>query len=54
MAKKKQKLIKLQCQDCKKINYFTYKNSISVERKLEFKKFCPSCKKHTVHKEAKR
>jgi large subunit ribosomal protein L33 len=53
MAKKKRKLIKLQCQDCKKVNYFVYKNPVSVERKIELKKFCPVDKKHTVHKEAK-
>ncbi|MDD3735494.1 MAG: 50S ribosomal protein L33 [Candidatus Pacebacteria bacterium] len=54
MAKKKKKLIKMQCSECKKINYFTYKNPISVERKLEFKKYCPHCKKHTIHKEGKK
>ena len=54
MAKKKKKLVKLQCQECKKINYYTYKNPASVERKLELKKFCKGCRKHTAHKEAKK
>lgn len=54
MAKKKRKIIKLQCQACKKINYFKYKNPVSVERKIEFKKFCKFCKKHTLHKEVKK
>ncbi|HRR39525.1 MAG TPA: 50S ribosomal protein L33 [Candidatus Paceibacterota bacterium] len=54
MAKKKRKLIKMQCQECKKVNYYTYKNPKSVERKLEFKKHCKQCKKHTPHKEAKK
>ncbi len=47
-------LIKLKCSACKRINYYTRKNVKLVERKLEFKKFCRFCRKHTVHKEAKR
>ena len=54
MAKKKRRLIKMQCQTCKRINYYTYKNPISTEKKLEFKKFCRFCKKHTSHKESKK
>ncbi|MFH0987316.1 MAG: 50S ribosomal protein L33 [Patescibacteria group bacterium] len=54
MPKKNRKLIKLQCKDCGKINYHKYKNTKSVERKIELKKFCKFCKKHTVHKETKR
>jgi len=47
-------LIKMTCQDCKRINYWTRKNRKGVERKLEFKKFCKWCKKHIIHKEAKK
>lgn len=54
MAKKKKKLVKLQCKECKNINYYKYKNPRSVERKLEFKKFCNKCRKTTVHKEGKK
>ncbi len=53
MAKKKKILAKLQCQECKTTNYFTNK-SRGVEEKLEFKKFCKSCRKHTLHKELKK
>ncbi|PIP23715.1 MAG: 50S ribosomal protein L33 [Candidatus Nealsonbacteria bacterium CG_4_10_14_0_2_um_filter_38_17] len=53
MATKKQ-LIKLQCSECKRINYFTHKTKKTAEVKLELKKFCKWCRKHTVHKEAKR
>jgi large subunit ribosomal protein L33 len=53
MAKKKRKLIRLQCQNCKNYNYYKYKNPVSVERKIELKKFCKHCRKHTVHKEKK-
>ncbi|MFC1625303.1 50S ribosomal protein L33 [Patescibacteria group bacterium] len=48
------KLIKLICKDCKRINYWTRKNRKSVERKIEFKKYCKWCRKHTLHKEGKK
>ncbi|MCL5011148.1 MAG: 50S ribosomal protein L33 [Patescibacteria group bacterium] len=54
MATKKKKIItKMQCSVCKSINYFT-KKSKAVEGKLEMKKFCKKCRKHTPHKEAKK
>ncbi|MFH1705580.1 MAG: 50S ribosomal protein L33 [Patescibacteria group bacterium] len=53
MATKKA-FTKIQCQICKKINYYTHKSKILAEKKLELKKFCKCCKKHTPHKEAKR
>lgn len=55
MAKKKNAVyIKLACATCKKVNYFTRKNTKKVERKIEFEKFCQWCKKHTAHKESKK
>jgi len=56
MAKKKKSFIKLQCKDCKEINYFTKKSKImeSEGKKLELKKFCKWCRKHTLHKEMKK
>ncbi|MDD2677968.1 MAG: 50S ribosomal protein L33, partial [Candidatus Pacebacteria bacterium] len=47
---KKEFISKLQCTYCKKINYFTRRNKKTIEKKLELKKFCPSCRKHTLHK----
>ena len=47
-------LIKLQCTKCKRINYWSHKNRRKVERKIEIKKFCKWCRKHTLHKETKR
>ncbi len=47
-------LIKLQCAVCKKINYYTRKNKKTIQKKIELKKFCPFCKKRTVHKEIKK
>ncbi|MDP3785347.1 MAG: 50S ribosomal protein L33 [bacterium] len=46
-------LFKLRCSECKRDNYYTTKNKKKVERKIELKKFCKWCKKHTPHKEAK-
>jgi large subunit ribosomal protein L33 len=48
-----QEIITLACTQCKRKNYTTTKNKKNVKDKLELKKFCPFCKKHTVHKETK-
>ncbi|PIS31344.1 MAG: 50S ribosomal protein L33 [Candidatus Portnoybacteria bacterium CG_4_8_14_3_um_filter_40_10] len=47
-------LIKLQCTICKHVNYWSRKNKRKVERKIELKKFCKWCRKHTPHKETKK
>ena len=47
-------LIKLQCASCKRQNYWSRKNKKKTERKIELEKFCKWCKKHTMHKEAKK
>jgi len=54
MAKKKKPFVKMQCGGCKNINYFTNKTKAMIEEKLELKKFCKTCKKHTLHKESKK
>lgn len=48
------KLIKLGCSKCKRINYWTRKNKKQVERKIELKKYCKWCKGQTGHKELKK
>ncbi|MDR2965129.1 MAG: 50S ribosomal protein L33 [Treponema sp.] len=56
MAKAKKtavELIALQCGDCKRRNYTTSKNRRNLQEKLEFKKYCPFDRKHTLHKETK-
>ncbi|MDD5430667.1 MAG: 50S ribosomal protein L33 [Candidatus Pacebacteria bacterium] len=47
-------LIKFRCETCKRINYYSHKNKKKVERKLEYKKYCSWCRKHTKHKEGKK
>ena len=36
-----------------KENYFVSKNKTNTTDRLEINKYCPTCKKHTVHKEKK-
>ncbi|HSL99496.1 MAG: 50S ribosomal protein L33 [Candidatus Deferrimicrobiaceae bacterium] len=46
-------IITLACSECKGRNYTTTRNKKTMTEKLELKKFCPSCRKHTPHKETK-
>ena len=43
----------LACSECKQRNYFTTKNKKYDPDRLEMKKHCKFCKKHTLHKETK-
>lgn len=45
--------IALQCSECKRKNYTTFKNKKNLQGKLELNKFCRWDKKYTPHKEAK-
>ena len=53
MATKKP-FVKIQCQECKRVNYFTHKSKKMAEEKLGMNKFCKWCRKHTKHKESKK
>ena len=46
-------LVKMECKECKHMNYFTSKNKKVLKNRLELEKFCKFCKKHTGHKETK-
>ncbi|NUN09866.1 MAG: 50S ribosomal protein L33 [Ignavibacteriaceae bacterium] len=46
-------IITLECTECKRRNYSTTKNKRTHPARVEFKKYCPSCKKHIIHKETK-
>jgi large subunit ribosomal protein L33 len=46
-------IITLACAECKNRNYTTTKNKKTMTEKLELKKYCPTCRKHTAHKETK-
>ena len=45
--------ITLRCSECKQRNYNTFKNKKNTPVRLELNKYCPFCRKHTVHNETK-
>lgn len=51
--KKMRDLVRLICEECKEENYYTDKNKRLNPERIEFKKYCPRCRKHTIHKEKK-
>jgi len=46
-------IITLACTECKRKNYTTTKNKRKHTDRLELKKYCKFCKKHTLHREIK-
>ncbi|KXG74518.1 50S ribosomal protein L33 [Fervidicola ferrireducens] len=45
--------IVLECTECKHRNYHTEKNKKNDPDRLELRKFCKYCGRHTLHREAK-
>jgi large subunit ribosomal protein L33 len=45
--------ITLACTECSERSYSTSKNRRNTSDRLEIKKYCPRCRKHTTHKEAR-
>jgi len=43
----------LACEECKRRNYHTTKSKEKKGDKLQLRKFCKFCGKHTLHKETK-
>jgi large subunit ribosomal protein L33 len=46
-------IITLACTECKERNYTTTKNKKNDPDRLELRKFCPRCGRHTVHRETR-
>jgi large subunit ribosomal protein L33 len=46
-------IITLACTECKRRNYTSTKNKKTKPERLEFKKYCRFCQKHTPHRETK-
>mgnify|MGYP001123976682 CR=1 FL=1 len=44
-------IVTLACEECKRRNYTTTKNKKTKTDRLELKKYCRFCQRHTVHKE---
>jgi large subunit ribosomal protein L33 len=54
MAKKADRmLITLACTKCKSRTYLTEKNKRNDSERMELSKYCPRCRTHTPHREAK-
>jgi len=45
--------VHLACNECKRRNYITTKNKRLHPDRVEFKKYCRYCRKHTAHKETR-
>ncbi|MEY2713095.1 MAG: ribosomal protein RpmG [Planctomycetota bacterium] len=45
--------ITLACNDCKQRNYIQTKNKRLHPDRVEYKKYCAKCRKHTAHKETR-
>lgn len=46
-------IIQLACNDCKNRNYTTKKNKRTHPERVEYRKYCPFCRKHVQHKETR-
>jgi large subunit ribosomal protein L33 len=46
-------MITIACEECKRRNYTSMKNKKNDPEKLEVKKYCKWCKKHTIHRETR-
>jgi large subunit ribosomal protein L33 len=54
MAKRAERqLITLACNECRERNYHTEKNRRNDPDRIELKKFCPRCRRHTEHRETR-
>ncbi len=55
MAKKGDRInIILKCTECGNETYISSKNKKNDADRLELKKYCPNCKKTTIHRERKK
>jgi large subunit ribosomal protein L33 len=54
MAKKDVRpVITLECTECRERNYHSEKNRRNDPQRIELNKYCPRCRKHTLHRETK-
>ncbi|NMB18825.1 MAG: 50S ribosomal protein L33 [Erysipelothrix sp.] len=52
MTNKRKKVI-LVCTECLSRNYSTFVNHVKQDERLELKKYCQRCNKHTIHRESR-
>lgn len=54
MAKKEDRLvIDLACTECRQRTYTTQKNRRNDPDRIELRKYCPRCRGHRLHREAR-
>jgi large subunit ribosomal protein L33 len=54
MAKKEDRVVvDMACSECKQRTYTTEKNRRNDPDRIELKKYCPRCRGHKVHREAR-
>lgn len=46
-------IVILACEVCKRRNYVTTRNKQKKQKRLELRKYCKWCRKHTLHKEVR-
>ncbi len=46
-------VITLACTECKERTYTTRKNKKNDPNRIELRKYCPRCRRHTPHREVK-
>jgi len=46
-------VITLECTECHERNYTTEKSRRNDPNRVEFNKFCPRCRQHTLHRETR-
>ncbi|WP_022670836.1 50S ribosomal protein L33 [Hippea alviniae] len=46
-------MVTLACSECKRKNYTSTRDKKKSKEKLELRKYCPFCRKHTIHREVK-
>jgi large subunit ribosomal protein L33 len=54
LAKKEDRqVIDLACTECRQRTYTTEKNRRNDPDRIELRKYCPRCRQHRVHREAR-
>lgn len=54
MARKEDRVVvEMACTECRNRNYVTSKNRRNDPDRLELRKFCPRCRAHRLHREAR-
>ena len=46
-------IITLACETCKRRNYVTRKNKVNDRERIELRKYCRWCRRHTAHRETR-